>query len=186
MSVRLAPGEEVNPLIPATPEVIVSFLAFGLLLWFVWKVVAPRFEKLYQERTAAIEGGMSKAERAQQEAEAALEQYQSQLADARGDAARIREEARVQGAQILVEMREQAQAESARILAAAQTQIEAERQAAATSLRAEVGSLAVDLAGRIVGQQMTDQAAQSAVVDRFIAELEEQDGQVLNTQQGAG
>lgn len=173
MSATIAAGD-LNPLLPATPEIIVSFIAFGLLYLFVWKWVAPRFEKLYQERTAAIEGGINKAEEAQREAAAALEQYQSQLADARGEASRIREEAREQGAAILAEMRDQAQAESARLLATAQSQIEAERQAALASLRAEVGTMAVTLAEKIVGEHMTDEAAQSAVVDRFLAELESQ------------
>ena len=71
-------------------------------------------------------------------------------------------------------MRDQAQAESARLLATAQSQIEAERQAALASLRAEVGTMAVTLAEKIVGEHMTDEAAQSAVVDRFLAELESQ------------
>ena len=62
-----------------------------------------------------------------------------QLADARHEAARIREEAREQGAAIIAEMREQAQTEAARIVEHAHTQIEAERQQAVTSLRAEVG-----------------------------------------------
>jgi F-type H+-transporting ATPase subunit b len=170
----LAAEAEINPLLPQTAEIVVALIAFGILYWFVAKVVAPRFEQVYQERTAAIEGGLSKAEDAQREAAAALEQYQAQLADARGEASRIREEAREQGAQIVAEMREQAQAEAARILASAQTQIETGRAAAVSSLRTEVGSLAVTLAGKIVGEQMADTSAQSAVVDRFIADLEAQ------------
>ena len=69
-------------------------------------------------------------------------------------------------------MREQAQAEARRVTEAAQAQIEAERQQALISLRAEVGTLATELASRIVGESLTDQARQSRMVDRFLDELE--------------
>jgi len=174
MSVIIA-SSEINPLVPQPAEIVLALIAFGILFWFLWKIVAPKFEELYQERTAAIEGGLTKAEATQREAAAALERYQSQLGEARAEASRIREEAREQGASILAEMRDQAQAESARIVAAAHTQIEAERAAAVTALRAEVGSLAVTLAGKIVGAQMADAAAQSSVIDRFLDELEDQE-----------
>ncbi|MFZ0324388.1 MAG: F0F1 ATP synthase subunit B [Actinomycetes bacterium] len=172
MYLMAAEEQTVNPLLPSVAEIVIGLIAFSLLYVFIARVIAPRFEQLYQERTAAIEGGLSKAEDAQREAAAALEQYQAQLADARGEASRIREDAREQGAQILAEMREQAQAEAARIIAGAQAQIEAERQSALVSLRADVGSLAIGLAGKIVGAHMTDEAAQAGVVDRFIADLE--------------
>jgi F-type H+-transporting ATPase subunit b len=168
----IAAEAEINPLVPQTAEIVVALIAFAILYFFVAKYIAPRFEQVYKERTAAIEGGLSKAEDAQREAAAALEQYQAQLADARGEASRIREEAREQGAQILAEMREQAQAEAARITAAAQVHIDAERQAAVASLRTEVGSLAIGLADKIVGVRMTDSAELTGVVDRFIADLE--------------
>ena len=140
------------------------------------KFVVPSFEKTFAERTAAIEGGLSAAESKQAEADAKLAELEKQLADARHEAARIREEAREQGAAIIAEMREQAQAESTRIVEHGKTQIEAERQQAVTSLRAEVGALATGLAGRIVGESLDDEARQSRVVDRFLAELEAQNG----------
>ena len=136
----------------------------------------PSFEKTFAERTAAIEGGLSAAETKQAEADAKLAELEKQLADARHEAARIREEAREQGAGIIAEMREQAQAESTRIVEHGKTQIEAERQQAVTALRAEVGALATGLAGRIVGESLDDEARQSRVVDRFLSELEAQNG----------
>jgi F-type H+-transporting ATPase subunit b len=175
MIVLAAETEEINPLVPQTAEIVIALITFGILYWFVWKVVVPRFEKAYAERTAAIEGGLEKAETAQVQAAAALEQYQSQLADARGEASQIREDARAQGAAILVEMREQAQAESDRLVTNAHTQIEAERVAALSSLRAEVGSLATELAERIVGESLTDDERQQRVIDRFLADLEVHD-----------
>jgi F-type H+-transporting ATPase subunit b len=160
------------PLLPHPAEIIVGLIAFAVLYWLVKTKVVPNMEKLYAERTAAIEGGMQQAEEAQQQAQAALEQYQAQLAEARAEAGRIREEAREQGAAIVVEMRTHAQNEAARITEAAHKQIEAERQQAVVSLRSEVGRLSTDLAGRIVGESLEDETRQRGIVDRFLAELE--------------
>ncbi len=160
------------PLLPHPAEMIVGLIAFGILYWLYKTKVVPRMEELYAERTAAIEGGMQQAEEAQQQAQAALEQYQAQLAEARAEAARIREEAREQGAAIVAEMRGHAQSEAARITEAAHKQSEAERQQAVVSLRSEVGRLSTDLAGRIVGESLEDEARQRGIVDRFLAELE--------------
>jgi F-type H+-transporting ATPase subunit b len=170
-SIELA-AEELNPLIPHTAEIIVGFIAFSLLYLVLRRAVVPRFEKAFTERTDAIQGGMERAERAQIEAEAALKQYKTQLQDARGEAASIREEARVQGAAIIEEMRVKAQEEATRIAASAQAAIESERQAALTSLRNEVGSLATELASKIVGEALDDQVRQSRIVDRFLEDLE--------------
>jgi F-type H+-transporting ATPase subunit b len=177
----LAAAEEeghatLNPLIPHPIEIILSLVVFGLLYWLVKKYVVPSFESTFAARTEAIEGGLEAAERKQAEADARLAELEKQLADARHEAARIREDAREQGAQIVAEMREQAQAESTRIVEHGKTQIEAERQQAVTSLRTEVGALATGLAGRIVGESLDDEARQSRVVDRFLAELEAQNG----------
>lgn len=165
-------AEEPNPLIPHLPEVILGVVVVLILLWLITKLVVPNFEKAYAERTAAIEGGIEAAETKQAEADEKLAELERQLADARHEAARIREEAREQGAQIVAELREQAQAEAARIVEHGKTQIEAERQQAVTSLRAEVGTLATSLAGRIVGESLDDDERSSRVVDRFLAELE--------------
>lgn len=168
-------AEELNPLLPTAAEIIAGLLAFGVLLFVIVKVIAPRFEQVYAERSQAIEGGLAKAEKAQEEAAAALQNYQAQLADARGESAQIREEARAQGAAILAEMREQAQAESARLVATAQAQIEAERAAAVSSLHAEVGTLASQLAEKIVGESLVDDERQRRVIDRFLVDLEAQE-----------
>jgi len=170
--VNIAAGEALNPLIPHTAEIIVGFIAFALLFLVLKSKVVPMFEKAYEARTNAIEGGMERAEKAQLEAQRALSQYNEQLSKAREEAQTLREEARVQGASIVEELRAKAQEEAARITAAAHASIEAERQQAITSLRNEVGALAVDLASKIVGEALDDQARQSRIVDRFLDDLE--------------
>jgi F-type H+-transporting ATPase subunit b len=162
-----------NPLLPSWPEFIIGTILFFLVFGFLWKLAMPRIIKTLEERHDAIEGGINRADEAQAEAEKVLQQYRAQLDDARHEAARMREDAREQGAQIIAEMRERAEAEARRITEAAQAQIQAERQQALTSLRTEVGSLATELASRIVGESLTDAARQSRMVDRFLAELDE-------------
>ncbi|MBP2216146.1 F-type H+-transporting ATPase subunit b [Arthrobacter sp. CAN_C5] len=170
----MAAEEGTSPLIPNLWELLVTLVGFAVLMFIVIKFVMPAFEKTFAERTAAIEGGIAKAEAAQAEANAALDEYKQQLVDARTEANRIREEARAEGAQILAELKEKAGAESARITEQAHVQIEAERQAAVVSLRAEVGTLATDLASRIVGESLSDDQRSARVVDRFLADLETQ------------
>jgi F-type H+-transporting ATPase subunit b len=167
-----AEAEEPSPLMPHLSELIVGLVAFGLLFFFLSRFVFPLFERTYAERTAAIEGGMKQAEEAQAEAQQALEDYRRQLADARGEASRIRDEARAQGAAILAEMRQNAQAESERITGRAHAQIAAEREQVVRTLRGEIGTLATQLAERVVGESLEDDARSQRVVERFLAELE--------------
>jgi F-type H+-transporting ATPase subunit b len=167
-----AAAETHNPLLPALPDLIWGTVCFLVILALFWWKVLPTVKKLLDERADKIQGAMERAEAAQREAAAALDKYNAQLAEARAEAGRIREQAREDGKKILAEIRDQAQAEAARIAAHAQAQIEAERQAAVTSLRSEVGSLAIDLASGVVGESLTDDRKARALVDRFLADLE--------------
>jgi F-type H+-transporting ATPase subunit b len=164
--------ESINPLLPAPYDIIWSAVAFVIILIFFWKYVLPRVQKLLDERGEAIEGNIAKADEAQRKAEAALEEYTAQLADARTEAGRIRETAREDGKKIVAEAKEAATTEAARVTASAQAQIDAERQSALVSLRSEVGTLAIDLASGVIGESLTDDKKAAAVVDRFLADLE--------------
>jgi F-type H+-transporting ATPase subunit b len=166
-----------NPLVPSWTEVIWGGIAFLIVFVALWRVLLPRITKVLQERTDAIEGGIERADRAEKEAARLADQYRAQLEASRHDAARVREESKEEGARIIAQMREQAQAEAARVMQAAQAQIATDRQQAFASLRAEVGTLAVELASRIVGESLADEARQSRVVDRFLAELEASESQ---------
>ncbi len=151
---------------------LVELAAFLLLLFLLTKYIIPPINRAMTARQDAIRDQFAELDEAKSEASAAEEEFKAQITDARHEAARIREEAREQGATIIAEMREQAQAEAARIVEHAHAQVEADRKAAVTSLRAEVGTLATTLAGRIVGESLEDEARQSRVVDRFLSELE--------------
>lgn len=165
-------AEQFNPLLPPLAELITGTITFAIVAFVLWKFVWPAFEKSYATRAEAIEGGIAKAEAAQREAKAALDKYNTQLAGARAEAAKIRDDARAEGQRIIDEMRAQAQGESDRIVARGEEQLQVQRQQVVSELRQQVGTMSVSLASRIVGESLQDDARTAATVDRFLDELE--------------
>lgn len=146
-SLILAAEEVQNPLVPPIPELVIGLIAFVIVFGILAKKLLPNINKVLEERREAIEGGMEKAEAAKTEAQSVLEQYKAQLAEARHEAARLRQDAQEQGATLIAEMRAEGQRQREEIVAAGHTQIEADRKAAAQALRQDVGQLATELAG---------------------------------------
>ncbi|RUR01160.1 F0F1 ATP synthase subunit B [Labedella endophytica] len=165
--------EGIELFIPAVYDIVWSIVPFIIILVFFWKFVIPRFTAVMDDRTATIEGGIAKAEAAQAEADATLDQYNTLLREARQEAAKIRENARAEGSTILAEFKADANAEAERIVANAHVQIEAERQAALVSVRNELGGMAIDLASRVIGESLKDDRRSASVVDQFISGLNE-------------
>jgi len=162
---------EHNPIIPLWQEVVLGIIAFGILCFVLMKFVFPMMEKTFAARVDAIEGGIKRAEAAQAEANQLLEQYKAQLAEARTEAARIRDEARADAEGIRQDVLAKAREESERIIAAGNEQLAAQRESIVRELRSEVGTLAVDLASKIVGEALADEARSRGTVERFIDEL---------------
>src|SRR3954471_4665414 len=179
----LAAEEAHNPLLPPLSEIIIGTITFGVVFFVVVRFVVPQFEKAFVARRDAIEGGIERAEAMQAEAKAALDQYRAQLAEARTEAAQIRDAARAEGQQIIEELRAQAQQEAARIVARGEERLAATRQQIVNELRGQIGTLAVDLAGRVVGESLADDARRSGTVDRFLDDL---DGMTATTGDGRG
>ena len=150
----------------------VELIAFGIIIWILAKFVIPPINRAMTARQDAIRQEFAELDEAKDDAHKAEDEFKAQLADARQAAAKIREEAREQGAQIISDARGTATTEADRIKANGHAQIQAERQQAIASLRAEVGTLAIDLAGRIVGESLEDDQRSNRVVDRFLANLE--------------
>ena len=161
-----------NPILPDMTELIIGVVAFAIVFFALYKILMPRISATLSQRTDAIEGGLKRAEETQAEAGRVLEQYRAQLAQARHDAGRLREQAKEEAAQIVAQGRAQGAAERQRIIESATAQIEADRQQALTALRAEVGTLAVELASRVIGEALADEARQGRMIDRFLDELE--------------
>src|SRR3954453_375745 len=171
--VVLAAETEHNPIKPIWQEIVLGTIAFAILCFVLMKFVFPMMEKTFAARVDAIEGGLKRAETAQAEANELLEQYRAQLAEARTEAGRIRDEARADAEGIRQDVLAKAREEDDRIIAAGNEQLAAQRESIGRALRAEVGSLAVELAGRIVGESLADEARSRGTVERFIAELDQ-------------
>ncbi|MFF0815661.1 F0F1 ATP synthase subunit B [Rhodococcus sp. NPDC003318] len=165
-------GEDINPLLPETYDIVWSLICVAVIGFVFWKYVLPKFQQVLADRSDQIEGGIKRAEEAQAEAKAALEQYRAQLAEARTEAAAIREDARNQGQQIINEMKVQAQEESDRIVAAGNSQLNAQRQQIVAELRSDLGRTAVDLAEKVIGESLADDVKRAGTIDRFLSELD--------------
>jgi F-type H+-transporting ATPase subunit b len=165
-------AEELNPLAPHPVEIVVGLIAFFLLYWLLRKYAFPQFEQVYAERKDKIEGGLKRAEEVQQHADELKRQYEEQLAGLRAEAARIRDDARAEGQQIKAELRAQAEEEATRIRQRAEEQIVAQRDQVVRQLRGEIGGLSVQLAQRIIGASLADDARRSATIDAFLAEVD--------------
>lgn len=153
-------------------EFVLGLVAFLIVFGILAKVALPKISTLLDERADQIEGGIKRAEQAQAEAAQTLEQYKEQMTAARGEISVLKQQAEAERAQLLQEARRDAEAQTAAITASATAAIEAEKAKVLTELRRSVGGAATDLAGKIVGESLTDDARAQAVVDRFIAELE--------------
>ncbi|NYH53770.1 F-type H+-transporting ATPase subunit b [Nocardiopsis arvandica] len=171
-------AEQENVLRIHWDEFTFGLIAFLLILGVVYKMW-PKLTKALDERADQIEGGIARAQKAEAEAEETRQQYREKLEEAHREYAQELEKAKEQRAAIIAEAREEAQVEARRIVEAAHAQIEADRQQTLVQLRSEIGALSTELASRIVGETLSDGAAQNRVIDRFLDELE----QSGNTQQ---
>ena len=132
----------------------------------------PKFQAVFDERAAKIEGGIAKAEQAQKDADEAKAKYDAQLSNARVEASKIRDDARAEASHIIADARTRAEADAAQITATAQRSIESQQQQALVSLKGEVGVLATALAGKILGSKLESDDVQSTMIDQMIAELD--------------
>jgi F-type H+-transporting ATPase subunit b len=160
---------------------IAELVGFVIIVIVLGRTLVPRINQALADRQEMIRRSYSDAEEAKARLDAAEAEYRELIAGARADAAKQREEAREEGAQILADLRAQAQVESERIRQAAQQQLEAERARTVEALRAEVGTLAVELAGRVVGEALTDDARQRRVVERFLSDVESRAGEATGS-----
>jgi F-type H+-transporting ATPase subunit b len=165
-----------GPLLPEVYDIVWSLVIFVIIAIVVIRVGLPRMNAMLDARSAAIQGNIAQAEQAQREANEALERYNAQLAEARVEAGRIRDQAREDAKRIVAEARDTAQTEADRIVAQGNAQVEANRAKAEAELRTGVGSLALSLASGIVGEHLGDDANSTAYVDRFLADLEIEHG----------
>jgi F-type H+-transporting ATPase subunit b len=168
-----AAEHEQNPILPAVNELIWGTIAFFILLFVMYRTVWPSVDKAFKDRRANIEGKLEKAEKDREEAEQLLEQYRRRLRDAEDDTRRILDEARANAERVRRELLAKAETDAGRELDRARQAIRAERDQAIRQLRNEVGTLAVELATRVVGDSL-DRDRQLRLVDEYIENLGDQ------------
>jgi F-type H+-transporting ATPase subunit b len=154
---------------------VAEFIAFLLILSFIWRYIVPFIQRGMSERQAMIAKQVEDSEEAKRQLAAAEQKYQEALHEARTEAAQIRENARAEAQRTVEELRTQAQEEQARIVARGDEMLASQRASIVRELRAEIGTLAVELAEKIVSQRLSDEAQVSATVDAFLAGLEAKD-----------
>lgn len=163
--------EGIDLLLPPTDELIAGIIAFGIVFFFIWKWALPAINKGLEARRDAITGQLQEAESAKAEAKSLLTDYQEQMAGARDEANRIIEEARQSADALKSDMIAKAEAEANEIRTKARRDADAEMRKAQGALRGEVASLSMDVAEKVIGQSL-DRDAQSALVERYINELQ--------------
>jgi F-type H+-transporting ATPase subunit b len=165
-----AAEHEQSPILPAANELIWGTIAFLILVFVMYRTVWPSVDKAFKDRRANIEGKLEQAEKEREEAEQLLEQYRRRLRDAEDETQRILEEARGNAERVRRDLLAKAEADAGRELDRARQAIRAERDQAIRQLRNEVGTLAVELATRVVGDSL-DRERQLRLVDQYIDEL---------------
>ena len=164
--------KEPNILVPAMYDVVWSLVVFIVVFLLFWKYVLPKFQEVLAEREDRIKGGIERAQVAQAEAKAALEKNNAELAEARAEAAEIREAARARGKEIEAQARANAEAESRRIVESGEKQLLASREQVVSELRNEMGQNSISLAERLLGTELSDSTRRSTTIDDFLAELD--------------
>ncbi|MBW6392943.1 F0F1 ATP synthase subunit B [Billgrantia antri] len=145
-------------------------IAFAIFVWFCIKYVWPPISTALHERQKRIAEGLDAASRASRDLELAQEQASQTLRESKEQASQILEQANKRSAQMVEEAREQARAEGERMIASARAEIDQEVQRAKDELRAQVSSLAVVGAERVL-EASVDEKAHRKLLDKLAAEL---------------
>lgn len=153
-------------------EYIATLVGFAIIVWVIWRRVVPPLRGAMHRQQDLIRQQIEDSKKASERLAAAEKKYRDAVAEARTEAAKIRDGARADAQRIVVEMREQAEREVERIRQRAEDDSVAQRQQVLRELRTRIGELAVDLASELVTEHLADSAHRSATVDRLLDELE--------------
>ena len=158
-------------LLPATPELIAGIIAFAIVFFFIRLWAMPAINESLENRQKAIGGQMEEAEKAKAQAEQLRADYEAKLAEAQAEKARIIDEARAEADALKADLVAKAEAQAAEIVDKARADATAEKNRVMADAQREVANLTVDLAERVVGENL-DRQTQLGLVERYIAELE--------------
>ena len=160
----------------------VELVIFLVFFWLLRSLVVKPIQKVLNERAELLRRQAQEAEAARQRMREAEARYQQALAEARAEAARIRDEAREKGQQVIDQAIREAQAEADRMIAEGRAHLDAERDALVGDLRASVGTLALDLAGKLAGEPVGDRSEWRNTIDPFLDRVAMVDGRLRSEQ----
>ena len=150
------------------------FVSFAVLFFILWKWGWPVIMKGVSDRADLIDKGVEYAQNAKQQLDHAREEADRQIAEARRQQAETLREAEKMKTQIIEEARVAAQAEAKKVMDAAKVSIEQDRKAAQQQFRNEVSTFALDIAQKVVRNQMKQESAQQKLVSSLLDEMEKQ------------
>lgn len=166
-----AEGGGMDLLLPPLPELVSGIIAFVIVFGFIWKKAGPALNRLLEDRQKAIGGQLAEAEKAKVEAEGLLSDYRAQLSEAKEKGNQVIEEARTQAEQMKADIVARAEAQAAEIVSKARDDAQNEKSRALGEARRDVANLSIDLAERVVGENL-NRETQLGLVERYITELE--------------
>ncbi len=151
---------------PAATTLVVFLLAFGFLYVKVW----PKILQGLEDRQNKIRQEIANAEQAREKANAALAEYERELASARQEANELIAQARADAKAVAKDLRDRNEAQLVEMKQRATRDLESAKRAAITDLHAEAASLAADIAGRILKREISSED-QQRLVDESLGEL---------------
>ena len=150
------------------------FVSFAILFFILWKWGWPAIMKGVSDRADLIDKGVEYAQNAKQQLDHAREEADKYIADARRQQAEMLREADKMKTQIIEEAKNAARTEAKKVMDAAKVSIEQERKQAEQQFRNEVSTFALDIAQKVVRNQMKDEKAQEQLVSTLLDEMEHQ------------
>lgn len=158
-----------------TPElglIFWMFLSFAVLLFALWKFAWPVIINGLEGRADEINRGVEYAQNAKAQLDQAREEAEKYINDARRQQAEILREADRMKTQIIEEARGAAQIEAQKVMDAAKVSIEQSRKEAEQNFRNEVSAFAIEIATKVVRNNLANTEAQTTLVNSLLDELE--------------
>lgn len=148
------------------------FVAFAVLFLILWKFAWPVILKSVDSRADLIDKGVEYAQNAKLQLDDARRQADQYLAEARRQQADMLRDADRLKTQIIEEARSAASVEAQKVMDAAKVQIQQQQKEAEHRFRNQVSEFALDIAEKVVKNQMADKKAQTKLVNSLLDEIE--------------
>ena len=155
-------------LIPSTGLLFWMTITFLVVFFLIWKFGFPVITGMVKERQAFIDESLKKAHEANERLANIQKEGESILQEAREKQAQILKEAAETRDAIVEQAQNKARSEGARLLYEAKAAIEQEKKAAIADIRQQVATLSVEIAEKVLKQNLKDDKAQMDLIDRML------------------